>query len=101
MVGLVFITYSAKIIASVFILISDLIRLFQYVWRFTKTKRKKELPKEKQNIEIVNNLCDILDLRLGRTPASRKLITFVKLTLLLKYKLIIISRDSISMLICF
>lgn len=32
---------------------------------------------EKQNIEIVNSLCDILDSILERTQSSRKLITFV------------------------
>lgn len=48
--GIVFITYTPKIIASIFVLINDFIRMINYVWVFTKTKRRKTLPREKRNI---------------------------------------------------
>lgn len=47
--GIVLISYTAKIFAAVFIMISDFIRLGQFVWSFNKSKLKKVIPVDKKN----------------------------------------------------
>jgi predicted MPP superfamily phosphohydrolase len=47
-VGLVFMIYGAKTIAAIIILLSDVIRFVNYIWRFLKSKGKRQIPKTNQ-----------------------------------------------------
>lgn len=72
--GIVLITYTAKMLASVIILISDIIRLSQHIWRFAESKRKKQIPVEKQNAISRSKFLKKISLATGGVVLSSMLI---------------------------
>ncbi len=72
--GIVLISYTAKILASVFILISDIIRLGKHIWRFAKYKRKRIIPVEKPNAISRSKFLKKLSLLTGSVVLSGMLV---------------------------